>query len=120
VAIIDKLPWPQRPDQRTRARLITAARTCLERGHPARTIRQHAADGIPGADRPAGSVLTRLRDLVDTDPTPNGRPSRPPHCGTCHEPTRHRETPDGRPYPCPACHPDPDRRAAGAGIETRP
>src|SRR5690606_40464402 len=74
---------------------------------------------VCSSDLSAYAVLqARLRDLPDP-PTPARTVTRPEHCGTCYEPTRHRDDDHGRPYPCPRCHPDPRRRAAGAETETR-
>lgn len=115
-------PWGRlsRGQRRQLAPLVVAAlRGEQGRPWPAEALAAYLSGGNTAGIRSAYAVLqTRLRDLPDP-PTPARTVMRPEHCGVCYEPTRHREDYDGRPYPCPQCHPDPRRRAAGAETETR-
>src|SRR5690606_2194886 len=115
-------PWGRlsRGQRRQLAPLVAAAlRGEQGRPWPAAALAAYLSGGNTAGIRSAYAVLqARLRDLPDP-PTPARTVTRPEHCGTCYEPTRHRDDDHGRPYPCPRCHPDPRRRAAGAETETR-
>lgn len=92
----------------------------LAAGWPEDALRTELVADVGSARSKAAVYLPRLSALpahpeYDAD---EHRAPRPEHCGTGDERTRLRETPDGRPYPCPTCYPAPARRAAGARVES--
>jgi hypothetical protein len=66
---------------------------------------EHLAANLDGIKSAYSVTRYRLDDLPEVLPKPAARPARPMWCGTCDEPTRMRETPEGAPYRCPVCHP---------------
>ncbi|BCJ38733.1 hypothetical protein Athai_62360 [Actinocatenispora thailandica] len=116
--LVSQLPGPLSGHQRRRVAAEVAAK--LDAGWPEDALRTELVADVGSARSKAAVYLHRLNALPGCPPydATEQRASRPEHCGTCEDRTRFRETPDGRPYPCPACHPVPARRADGARVES--
>jgi len=102
-----------------RGQVVAAVAARLAAGWSADALGAELAADVGSARSKAAVYLHRLTNLP-AEPTgalAEPQAARPEHCGTCDDRTRLRETPDGRPYPCPSCHPAPARRAAGARVE---
>lgn len=112
-AILDALGPDWQLTKGQAGRLRRPVRQALEAGWTIRTLLPVLRDAPDGVRSPYAVLASRLADL----PAPPAvRPARPPWCGECDEPTRMRDTSDGRAYRCPDCHPATlDRRRAGHG-----
>jgi len=100
-----------------RRRLAAPIRVAIAAGWSPARLGEQLGGNPDGVRAPYAVLRSRLEELTESPPALE-RPPRPPHCGQCHDNSRHRESADGLPYPCPVCHPDPRRRALGAEFET--
>jgi hypothetical protein len=115
--VLDALGPRWRLSAGQRQRLEGPVWSALAAGWPSSALATELAANPEGVRAPYAVLRSRLAELVETPPQEPAKSLRPPHCGSCVEATRYRELDDGRPYPCPLCHPVPARRAAGAEIE---
>lgn len=117
--LLAELPdwWQPKLNAGTRKRLAAAMARRLRGGWMAADLMTEMQDGItPGHKSPAGLLITRLADLDEHPPLRLPGAALMTWCGQCRGPEikdRWRDTPDGRTFKCPECHP-------GAAATNRP